>query len=629
MRGVRHSMILAAAAAVGVGAWLLAVRPGPSPMRGSGSRPGSFRPAGGALPQPELWVLAVGVSQYTRQELNLRFAEDDARAVAAELERQRGGPIYRDVHALVLTDAEVTRASVFEAMERFLGQAGPDDVATIFLAGHGVQDRATRTYYFLPHDATPETLRTQGLRMSDFDEMLRVLRRNVRRVVVMLDTCHSGALDLGSRAALSSRALAEQVAAAEGLYLLAASKPGEESKELSELGHGAFTHALLEGLRGGADHNGDGLISISDLFSFVAHRVPRITGGRQHPYHKIEGTDLLLVAAAAAATPAPAGQAAGPSPFVTMPEASPNSIAVVRFADLRGEDSFRWIGDALRAAINTELSKVRQLDVYSPELFDLTMKKRGFGALEAARHLRVAHLVTGSFAVLGDRIRIDVNIVDVNTGRNSRGGAQHVEGRLPEFFDLQKAITLEVLRRLRVQVTAAEGESIQRRTNTSVDAYRLLLEAEGLTSSEGASRGPGPLSSLRRLFAAAPALAAPPTLTTGSASASSPDAEVIAVLEQYRRAHETRDIDALAQLYVSFSERQREALREYLSSAEDLHVELTDVRVETTNGGVTVTYTRRDRFRDRESGRPVELEVRLTKILVRHGGAWRFAPATR
>src|SRR5206468_1238211 len=113
----------------------------------------------------------------------------------------------------------------------FLGQAGPDDDAVIFLAGHGVQDQVSGSYYFLPFAATAQNLVSTGLRMSDFDEMVRVVRHNVRAVVLMLDTCHSGALRLSSPGLIAADDPSARMSAGEGFFLLAATKPGEDSKE--------------------------------------------------------------------------------------------------------------------------------------------------------------------------------------------------------------------------------------------------------------------------------------------------------------------------------------------------------------------------------------------------------------
>jgi uncharacterized caspase-like protein len=576
--------------------------------------------------RPVLWLLSIGVSEYKEPDIGLRFADADARAVLSVLGAQEQGPIYSETKSLLLTNEQVTRASIFSGIERFLGQAGPDDVAAIFIAGHGVQDRATGSYYFLPHPATAENLLTEGLRMSDFDEMLRVLRRNVRRVVVMLDTCHAGALRLPSRAVLSADDLATQVSVAEGLFLLAAAKPGEESKEKADLGHGAFTYALLEGLRGAADGDGDGLMSVSDLFGYVARHVPRLTDGRQHPYHKIEGTDLTFAAIrrepqGATAEATPAGAAEPVAEIVSTPV--PNTIAVMEFTDLRKDPQQDWKGKALRVAVNTELSKVRALRVLSPLLID-RRKQPGADDLITARQLGISRLVRGSLVVMGDSIRIDAEIVDVPSG--VQGPSEMVQGKEADFFELEKQLVLKILQQLPVQVSADEGQSIREETNTNVNAYRLLLEAQGRAEQ------PTPLSRRRTIPKASAPAAEPQSLLWGwwrTALAAEPDssrkAEILGLLQEYRRAHQQKNMEGVAALYVSVSKRQRDALRAYLENAVNLTVELDDVEIEASDEDLVVSCTRRDRFMDRASGKPARLEIRLTQLWVREDGKWKIA----
>ena len=110
----------------------------------------------------------------------------------------------------------------------------------------------------------------------------------------------------------------------------------------------------------------------------------------------------------------------------------------------------------------------------------------------------------------------------------------------------------------------------------------------------------------------------------GHAQLLNPPAPVGQVLEEYRVALENKDLDQLAGLYVEFSTRQREALHQYLENAAGLTVELADVTVAPLGDAVAVTYTRRDHFIDRESGKPQRLEVRLTKILVPDNGGWKI-----
>jgi len=584
-----------------------------------------------ALPSASLYVLAIGVSEYDDAGLKLRFAADDARAVAAALQRQSGGPLYRQVKAQVLTDGQVTRESVLDNMNRFLGQAGPGDVAVVFLAGHGVQDLATGSYYFLPHAASPDTLLTAGVRMTDFDEVVRVIRRNARAVVVMLDTCHAGAMRLAARNLVSADDLPTRLSAGENFYLLAAAKPGNDSKERAELGHGVFTYAVLEGLQGPADADGDGFISVSELFGYVARLVPRLTGEQQHPYNKMEGTDLVFAADLGEPRVVPSRGPVPTLPPEPTPASTGNTIGVMQFNDLRGDTQNAWVGKALRVAFNTELSKVRALQVYSPELIDRVAHTRGADDLTVAQQLGIGKFLTGSFHVVGTTIRIDARIIDAGSGVQE--GSDSVEGDQAQFFELQKRLVISMLRRLPVELSAEEGKSIQRETNTDVDAYRVLLESEGLvgdavapTPARSPAASPAPTERHTRGGAGIPALA---WVLTRPAYAVGPDpaveANVRVMLEAYRGALQDKDLERLATLYVVFSQRQRDATRAYLQNAGDLVIEFSDISVTPHADGVAVSYTRRDRFTDGVSGKPQRLEVRLTKILVNDNGHWKMA----
>jgi uncharacterized caspase-like protein len=171
------------------------------------------------------------------------------------------------------------------------------------VAGHGIKHRQSGSYYFMPSDADFDTVLAKGLRMSDFEESIKILSNNVHKIIVAMDTCHSGALEVGMRSGGgASEDLAAAISAASGLYILSASKAGEVSMESDQFkldpkfpGHGAFTFALVEAMRGQADYDKDGYVSVNEMFQFVARQVPRLTKGQQHPYFRMQGTDLPLV----------------------------------------------------------------------------------------------------------------------------------------------------------------------------------------------------------------------------------------------------------------------------------------------------------------------------------------------
>ena len=66
--------------------------------------------------------------------------------------------------------------------------------------------------------------------------------------------------------------------------MLTSSTGTEASYETPELQHGAFTKALLDAFDDpAADVNRNGLITPTGLATYLANRVPMLTGDKQHP----------------------------------------------------------------------------------------------------------------------------------------------------------------------------------------------------------------------------------------------------------------------------------------------------------------------------------------------------------
>lgn len=272
--------------------------------------------AGPPPKRSDLYVLAIGVSTYQDNRLTpLRYADDDARALATWAQGQEHR-IYEAVHAKVLIDQEATRAAIIREVVAFFKAAAPEDQVILFLAGHGVVEKDTRRYHFLPADTAFDNVAGTGLEQKDILEKLELEGRARNRVVVLVDTCHAGALSEaagadGKRGGMYEggdvQALSDLDVASKGSVWAVFSagtmqdkaeegpqyRLGTESSNAE--GHGLFTWALLEAMGSTAadtDHNGT--VTLTEFQRFVTTIVKEKSSGRQYPVMSGKVMDVAL-----------------------------------------------------------------------------------------------------------------------------------------------------------------------------------------------------------------------------------------------------------------------------------------------------------------------------------------------
>ncbi|GAK56105.1 WD-40 repeat protein [Candidatus Vecturithrix granuli] len=232
--------------------------------------------------KPDLYLISIGISKYLLKNLELVYADDDARAISRVFQAQTG-KLYKTVQMKELYDREATQKNILQAIEWVNQSATPNDVVIIFVAAHGINDQGR--YYILPADGLVEDLAQTAVSWPDFADILGNLPA---RVLLFLDTCHSGQIGLDVSAQTSQRdnteAIRELASDDYGVVILAASTGREFSLEDPGWEHGAFTKAVLEALeQGKADYSNDSLIHLRELDLYVAERVEALTNGEQHP----------------------------------------------------------------------------------------------------------------------------------------------------------------------------------------------------------------------------------------------------------------------------------------------------------------------------------------------------------
>lgn len=268
------------------------------------------------LVQPDLYVLAVGVSEYADAGISLKFAATDARKLGDVFER-RGKQIYAKANVTYLLDGKATRAGIREALEEIAKKAQPRDTFILTVSGHGTT--LGQRYYFLPHEfdggkfpTTEENVKKQGIPIDELGELLRQVP--ALKKVLILDTCGSGGatgLLQKGRNPFAFRGEIERLNRAEGVFTIAACAAGEEAQEPKELGHGVLSYALLAGLRAvdkgplenkGVDTaNPKQVVDVLEWFSFAAGQTPGLMKkyfGREQDIHTSgSGTSFPLLPA--------------------------------------------------------------------------------------------------------------------------------------------------------------------------------------------------------------------------------------------------------------------------------------------------------------------------------------------
>jgi len=225
----------------------------------------------------KIWAVVVGVGKYTSMP-SLKFTDDDAFRFYSHLKSPEGGGVP-DEQIDILVDEAATRENILNSMHNLFLKADENDVVIFYFSGHGLEG------CFLPVDFDGFNNR---LRHEDIRRILK--QSKAKHKLCIADACHSGTLDYSGTlvakgpAPVSLQRFYQEFEESDGgIALLMSSKPEELSLEDHGLRQGVFTYYILRGMNGAADSNGDYIISIRELYSYVYAKVRDYTAGAQTP----------------------------------------------------------------------------------------------------------------------------------------------------------------------------------------------------------------------------------------------------------------------------------------------------------------------------------------------------------
>ena len=251
-----------------------------------------------------VWAVVIGINDYPKLP-KLKYAVNDAQAFFDLLAIGNQVPA---ANITLLVNDQATLRNLRSALGiRLKEAADKDDMVIIYFAGHGAVEPDTKSLdadglekYLLAYDSDPSELYATGFPMREIAHILDRIRSE--RLIFVADSCYSGAsggrtVSTGGIRANISDTFLDRIAGGRGKVIITASAANEVSVEKDDLRHGVFTYYLLEGLKGAADSDRDGMITVDEAYRYVSEKVPRATGQEQHPVKKgsVEGNLILSI----------------------------------------------------------------------------------------------------------------------------------------------------------------------------------------------------------------------------------------------------------------------------------------------------------------------------------------------
>lgn len=279
--------------------------------------------------KPDLYVLAIGVSDYENDLYDLTYAAKDANDICSAV--QQNTSRYASIKVLSITDTAATKENILKA-KKFFMQSKVNDVVMLTVAGHGLLDD-NLDYFFGTSDVNFESPANRGLPYEELEALLDGIP--ARHKLMLIDACHSGEVDKEETEIIASvkinegevksrgmknvqnkdtrgmknkqnndglglqnsfelmKELFADLRKSSGAIVISSASGTEFAFESSQWKNGVFTYAILEGLKtANADTNKDSGITVSELRDYVVKKVGELTNGKQHPTSRKENLEF-------------------------------------------------------------------------------------------------------------------------------------------------------------------------------------------------------------------------------------------------------------------------------------------------------------------------------------------------
>src|SRR6266403_3375551 len=148
------------------------------------------------------------------------------------------------------------------------------------------------------------------------------------------------------------------------------------------------------------------------------------------------------------------------------------SVAVLPFQNLSSDPNNAYFADGIQEEVLTRLAKIADLKVISRASTQQYQGSPG-NLAEIAKQLGVANILEGSVQKAADQVRVNVHLVNVETG--SQLWAETYDRKLSDIFVVESEIAKGIAESLQARLTGREEQALAAKPTNNPQAYDAYL----------------------------------------------------------------------------------------------------------------------------------------------------------
>lgn len=149
------------------------------------------------------------------------------------------------------------------------------------------------------------------------------------------------------------------------------------------------------------------------------------------------------------------------------------SVAVLPFVNLSDDSNQEYFVDGVTEDLIIDLSRVSGLFVIARNS-SFVYKNKSIDIKTVGNELGVQYVIEGSVRKLADKLRINVQLINVETGGHL--WAEHFDGNIDDVFAFQNKIAEEIVNALSVTMTGTQKNYASFQETYSPEAYEAFLK---------------------------------------------------------------------------------------------------------------------------------------------------------